>query len=82
MGNSIYHINKGINKSIEFRGLRAQYQVTTKKVQYELQSPFQPATVSRCYFAGAVQGRVCLYNDKLEPVATRPRSSLFTPLYK
>lgn len=25
MGNSIYHINKGINKSIEFQGLRAQY---------------------------------------------------------
>ncbi|MFB9843936.1 DUF4133 domain-containing protein [Mucilaginibacter ginsenosidivorans] len=22
---SVYHINKGINKSIEFRGLRAQY---------------------------------------------------------
>lgn len=25
MNNSIYYINKGINKSIEFRGLRAQY---------------------------------------------------------
>jgi hypothetical protein len=25
MNNSIYTINKGINKSIEFRGLRAQY---------------------------------------------------------
>jgi len=25
MNNSIYKINKGINKSIEFRGLRAQY---------------------------------------------------------
>ncbi|MDB4921840.1 DUF4133 domain-containing protein [Mucilaginibacter sp.] len=25
MSNSIYHINKGINKSIEFRGLKAQY---------------------------------------------------------
>jgi hypothetical protein len=25
MNNSIYSINKGINKSIEFRGLRAQY---------------------------------------------------------
>lgn len=25
MGNSIYQINKGLNKSIEFRGLRAQY---------------------------------------------------------
>lgn len=25
MDNSIYNINKGINKSIEFRGLRAQY---------------------------------------------------------
>lgn len=25
MNNSIYHINKGINKSIEFYGLRAQY---------------------------------------------------------
>lgn len=25
MANSIYHINKGINKSIEFKGLRAQY---------------------------------------------------------
>ncbi|SDF15662.1 protein of unknown function [Mucilaginibacter pineti] len=25
MNNSIYHINKGINKSIEFKGLRAQY---------------------------------------------------------
>lgn len=25
MNNSIYQINKGINKSIEFRGLRAQY---------------------------------------------------------
>jgi hypothetical protein len=25
MNNSIYNINKGINKSIEFRGLRAQY---------------------------------------------------------
>jgi hypothetical protein len=25
MSNSIYPINKGINKSIEFRGLRAQY---------------------------------------------------------
>ena len=25
MANSIYHINKGINKSIEFRGLKAQY---------------------------------------------------------
>ena len=25
MSNSIYHINKGINKSIEFHGLRAQY---------------------------------------------------------
>jgi hypothetical protein len=25
MNNSIYHINKGINKSIEFRGLKAQY---------------------------------------------------------
>ncbi|HEX5555261.1 MAG TPA: DUF4133 domain-containing protein [Chitinophagaceae bacterium] len=25
MGNSIYKINKGINKSIEFRGLKAQY---------------------------------------------------------
>ncbi len=25
MSNSIYYINKGINKSIEFKGLRAQY---------------------------------------------------------
>lgn len=25
MGNSVYSINKGINKSIEFKGLRAQY---------------------------------------------------------
>lgn len=25
MGNSVYKINKGINKSIEFRGLKAQY---------------------------------------------------------
>lgn len=25
MSNSIYHINKGINKSIEFKGLKAQY---------------------------------------------------------
>ena len=25
MGNSIYQINKGINKSIEFKGLKAQY---------------------------------------------------------
>jgi hypothetical protein len=25
MNNSIYNINKGINKSIEFKGLRAQY---------------------------------------------------------
>ena len=25
MSNSIYQINKGINKSIEFKGLRAQY---------------------------------------------------------
>jgi hypothetical protein len=25
MSNSIYHINRGINKSIEFQGLRAQY---------------------------------------------------------
>ncbi|MDO3641241.1 DUF4133 domain-containing protein [Mucilaginibacter sp. L3T2-6] len=25
MNNSIYNLNKGINKSIEFRGLRAQY---------------------------------------------------------
>jgi hypothetical protein len=25
MNNSIYTVNKGINKSIEFRGLRAQY---------------------------------------------------------
>jgi hypothetical protein len=25
MGNSIYQVNKGINKSIEFKGLRAQY---------------------------------------------------------
>jgi Domain of unknown function (DUF4133) len=25
MNNSVYHINKGINKSIEFKGLKAQY---------------------------------------------------------
>src|SRR4051812_40077200 len=25
MGNSVYHLNKGINKSIEFKGLKAQY---------------------------------------------------------
>lgn len=25
MANSIYQINKGINKSVEFRGIRAQY---------------------------------------------------------
>ena len=25
MGNSIYAINKGVNKSIEFKGLKAQY---------------------------------------------------------
>ncbi|SDF14765.1 protein of unknown function [Mucilaginibacter pineti] len=25
MGNSVYAINKGINKSIEFKGLKAQY---------------------------------------------------------
>ena len=25
MSNSVYHINKGINKSIEFKGLKAQY---------------------------------------------------------
>lgn len=25
MGNTVYHINKGINKSIEFHGLKAQY---------------------------------------------------------
>jgi len=25
MGNSVYGINKGINKSIEFKGLKAQY---------------------------------------------------------
>ncbi|MGN6566517.1 MAG: DUF4133 domain-containing protein [Flavipsychrobacter sp.] len=25
MGNSVYNINRGINKSIEFKGLKAQY---------------------------------------------------------
>ncbi|MEO7488719.1 MAG: DUF4133 domain-containing protein [Ferruginibacter sp.] len=25
MSNSVYQINKGINKSIEFKGLKAQY---------------------------------------------------------
>ena len=25
MANSVYQINKGINRSIEFKGLRAQY---------------------------------------------------------
>ena len=25
MGNSVYSVNKGINKSIEFKGLKAQY---------------------------------------------------------
>lgn len=25
MENSVYHINKGVNRSIEFKGLRAQY---------------------------------------------------------
>lgn len=25
MANTVYHINKGINKSIEFKGLKAQY---------------------------------------------------------
>jgi hypothetical protein len=25
MGNSVYQVNKGINKSIEFKGLKAQY---------------------------------------------------------
>lgn len=25
MSNSVYHINKGINKSVEFKGLKAQY---------------------------------------------------------
>lgn len=25
MGNSVYKINKGINKSVEFKGLKAQY---------------------------------------------------------
>ena len=25
MGNSVYQINKGINKAIEFKGLKAQY---------------------------------------------------------
>lgn len=25
MGNSVYRVNKGINKSIEFKGLKAQY---------------------------------------------------------
>jgi uncharacterized membrane protein (DUF4010 family) len=25
MANSVYHINKGINKSVEFKGLKAQY---------------------------------------------------------
>ncbi len=25
MGNSVYHINKGINKPVEFKGLKAQY---------------------------------------------------------
>lgn len=25
MANTVYHINKGINRSLEFRGLRAQY---------------------------------------------------------
>lgn len=25
MANSVYHINKGINQSIEFKGLKAQY---------------------------------------------------------
>ncbi len=25
MGNTVYHINKGINKGMEFKGLRAQY---------------------------------------------------------
>lgn len=25
MENSVYHINKGVNRSVEFKGLRAQY---------------------------------------------------------
>lgn len=25
MGSTVYHINKGVNKSVEFRGLKAQY---------------------------------------------------------
>ena len=25
MSNSVYHINKGINKPVEFKGLKAQY---------------------------------------------------------
>ena len=25
MSNSVYHVNKGINKSMEFKGLKAQY---------------------------------------------------------
>jgi len=38
---------------------------------HELQSLFQPATISQYYFAGAAEGKICLYNDKLEPTTTQ-----------
>lgn len=45
---------------------------------HELQSLFEPASISRYFFAGVEQGKVQLYNDKLEPTTVQtPQQAIY-----
>jgi hypothetical protein len=48
---------------------------------HESQSLFEPATLSRYFFAGADQGKLRLYNDKLEPTTTQTAQQPIYPYH-
>ncbi|PWK72936.1 hypothetical protein LX99_04266 [Mucilaginibacter oryzae] len=48
---------------------------------HEVQSLFQPATVTQYFFAGLHDGRLALFNDKLEPATIGQPHQPFYPAY-
>jgi|GEM_PF-3535095 len=48
---------------------------------HEVQSLFKPATVTQYFFAGLRDGRLALFNDKLEPTAIGQPQQPFYPAY-
>lgn len=63
--------------------LTAVHNLEHRHDYHEVQSLFRPATVTQYFFAGLRDGKLALFNDKLEPTSTgQPQQPFYPAHYK